>query len=217
MAFGGLGVVGVWEFWARIEFANWDGLLGGEKFQLREFRWFDSLAGFSHPPAIGDGDAGGGGDGMELDEIEMEEAESESSSILSGIISTIFLPRVGKLVKESFDVYDQGENDVLLQVLEEVGYFVERSSERYKVRLYVLPDVWGRLLMRSMAIGIDPVDSLKIQLSDPRDPIPHPPAPSSSDSHRIVFINDKESTPAFSILPTTQPFRILRDEERIHQ
>lgn len=133
MAFGGLGVVGVWEFWARVEFANWTGLLEGEKFQLRELRWFDSLASFSHRSAP----EGGEGEGMilgdESTEIAMEESEAESSSILSGIISTIFLPRVGKLVKESFDVFDEGENTRLLVVLEEVGYFVERGSERYKV------------------------------------------------------------------------------------
>lgn len=73
------------------------------------------------------------------------------------------------------------------------------------------------MLIRVGLIGINSLDSTQIQHSNPRNPISRPSTPSTSYSYPHFLVDDEESIPAFTILSSPQPFRILRNEKRIHQ
>jgi GC-rich sequence DNA-binding factor len=108
-AWGGLGVVGAWEFWARLEMVQraWSpferrGPAAGGRMEVEGFRWFAGLFAYSHPRS-----RGGAGQGAEEEEGEGE--VGPEGDLAAAMVGTAVVPRVVKMVEGGgFDPYDAG-------------------------------------------------------------------------------------------------------------
>ncbi|KAJ4501398.1 nineteen complex-related protein 2-domain-containing protein [Lentinula lateritia] len=87
-AFGGLGVVSAWEFWARLESVGWDCIQDSKS--LDSFRWYHGLYEFCRP----------GDPNMEGRELGPE------GDLVSSMVSTAIIPRLSKIIETgALDVY----------------------------------------------------------------------------------------------------------------
>ncbi|KAJ7244984.1 nineteen complex-related protein 2-domain-containing protein [Mycena haematopus] len=107
-AWGGLGVVSVWEFWVRLEILGWD--LIKEPKSLDSFKWYEGLYAYSRPQ--GD-DLGSDGD------------------LVASMISTAVIPRICKLVEGGvFDAYSEANVRRIVDLSEEVEASVEPGNAK---------------------------------------------------------------------------------------
>ncbi|KAJ6508474.1 nineteen complex-related protein 2-domain-containing protein [Mycena sanguinolenta] len=112
-AWGGLGVVSVWEFWVRLEIVGWD--LIKEPKSLDSFKWYEGLYAYSRPH--GD-DLGPDGD------------------LVASMVSTAVIPRICKLVEGGvFDAYSDADVRRIVDLSEEVEASVEPGNAKVLVLL----------------------------------------------------------------------------------
>ncbi|KAJ7069752.1 nineteen complex-related protein 2-domain-containing protein [Mycena amicta] len=115
-AWGGLGVVSVWEFWVRLEIVGWD--IIKEPRSLDSFEWFRGLYAYSRPD--GD-DLGSDGD------------------LVASMISTAVIPRICKLLEGGvFDVYSDTEVRRVVDLSEELEASVEPANAKFLVFLQTI-------------------------------------------------------------------------------
>ncbi|KAH7336933.1 nineteen complex-related protein 2-domain-containing protein [Rhizoctonia solani] len=104
-AWGGLGVVGAWEMWVRLEVLVWDPLV--DRRTLDSFRWYKSLHEFSG-----------------------ENPEPEQDLVLS-MTATAIIPRLTKLVQAgALDPYSGKHVKRLRDVVEQIEATVEADSAK---------------------------------------------------------------------------------------
>lgn len=124
-AWGGLGLVGAWEFWVRLECVGWDpiGDADARKRQrsLDEFKWYHALHQYSHPRAKGSDDT--------------EEAElGPDGDLVSAMVSTAIIPRICTVVEEgAFDPYSEKCLGRMLDLAEEIEASVEADNQKFHV------------------------------------------------------------------------------------
>ncbi|CAE6460347.1 unnamed protein product [Rhizoctonia solani] len=104
-AWGGLGVVGAWEMWVRLEVLVWDPLV--DRRTLDSFRWYKSLHEFSG-----------------------EDPEPEQDLVLS-MTATAIIPRLAKLIQAgALDPYSGKHAKRLRDVVEQIEATVESDSTK---------------------------------------------------------------------------------------
>ncbi|KAJ3784612.1 nineteen complex-related protein 2-domain-containing protein [Lentinula aff. detonsa] len=108
-AFGGLGVVSAWEFWARLESVGWDCIQDSQS--LDSFRWYHDLYEFCRP----------GDDGQEL---------GPEGDLVSSMVSTAIIPRLSKIVESgALDVYSSSHVRRAADLLEELEASVSEVDQ----------------------------------------------------------------------------------------
>ncbi|KAJ7784341.1 nineteen complex-related protein 2-domain-containing protein [Mycena metata] len=112
-AWGGLGVVSVWEFWVRLEIVGWDFIK--EQKSLDSFKWNQGLHDYSRPS------------GEEL---------GPDGDLVASMISTAIIPRICKLVEGGlFDVYSDASVRRMVDLSEEVEASVEPGNAKFLILL----------------------------------------------------------------------------------
>ncbi|KAJ6462024.1 nineteen complex-related protein 2-domain-containing protein [Mycena vitilis] len=112
-AWGGLGVVSVWEFWVRLEIVGWDFIKDPRS--LDSFKWYQGLYEYSRP--LGD-ELGTDGD------------------LVASMVSTAMIPRICKLVEGGvFDAYSDASVRRIVDLSEEVEASVEPGNAKFLVLL----------------------------------------------------------------------------------
>ncbi|KAJ7079818.1 nineteen complex-related protein 2-domain-containing protein [Mycena belliarum] len=113
-AWGGLGVVSVWEFWVRLEIVGWDLITAPRS--LDSFKWYQGLYAYSRPA---------GGDALGPD-----------GDLVASMISTAVIPRICKLVEGgAFDPYSDADVRRVVDLSEEVEASVEPGNAKFLVLL----------------------------------------------------------------------------------
>lgn len=134
---------------------------------LDAYRWHSNLGEYGHsaPPVSQDG--------------HQYEEEDESEVVVNALVSSVVIPRLEKLAKESFDPLSKNQTTKALALLDEISYCVERKSQRFEVRIPCrLLDLYFLTLMYSFS----PTVSRPILLGPDRNldrlfPISHLPLP----------------------------------------
>ncbi|SCZ88564.1 BZ3500_MvSof-1268-A1-R1_Chr10-2g03001 [Microbotryum saponariae] len=139
-AFGGLALVGVWEFWARVEMALWNPFgidqLARTPSGLDSYHWHSSLTAFghaSHPP-----------NGEADDDSHMDEDDAppdESAEVVNALVTSVVIPRLIALAKASYDPWSKKQTMKALALVDEVSYCVETTSPKFEVRIATF--LWG--------------------------------------------------------------------------
>ncbi|KAF7298985.1 GC-rich sequence DNA-binding factor-like protein [Mycena indigotica] len=129
-AWGGLGVVSVWEFWVRLEMIGWD--IIKDPRSLDSFEWYNRLYAYSRPNGE---DLGPDGD------------------LVASMISTAVIPRICKLLEGgSLDVYSDAEIRRVVDLVEELEASVEPGNAKFLVLL--------QTVYKSFQTAISEVDEL---------------------------------------------------------
>ncbi|KAI9465519.1 GCFC-domain-containing protein [Lactarius psammicola] len=116
-AWGGLGLVGAWEFWTRLEMLGWNPFQDSRT--LDSYHWHGNLYKYSRP--------------IQSDEDE-ELQLGPDGDLVSAIVSTIILPRLSKLVEEgALDPYSSKDIRRLLHLAEEIEVSVEKNHHKFQV------------------------------------------------------------------------------------
>ncbi|KAM0752770.1 hypothetical protein T439DRAFT_342265 [Meredithblackwellia eburnea MCA 4105] len=123
-AFGGLALVGVWEFWARVEMAMWNpfGIAQLVKTPpgLDSYKWHENLSSYGHAAQSSANNPVGEGE------------EDESETVVNGLVSSVIIPRLEKLARETYDPLSRNQTAKALGLIDEVSYCVERSSPKFE-------------------------------------------------------------------------------------
>ncbi|KAG2010010.1 hypothetical protein CC2G_012869 [Coprinopsis cinerea AmutBmut pab1-1] len=110
-AWGGLGVVSVWEFWVRLEVVSWDCIEDARS--LDSFTWYKGLYEYSRP-STGDGEEG------EL---------GPDGDLVAAMISTAIIPKLCKSIEGgALDVYSERHIKRMIDLAEEVEATIEGAS-----------------------------------------------------------------------------------------
>ena len=125
-AFGGLAMVGVWEFWARCELATWNPFAIPElhtrpSSSLDSYTWHQALTAFQHAR---EQSLGPDGQPAHLD---------PEDDALNGMMNTVVVPRLRQLAVEGYDPYSARATSAALQVVEEISYCLDTGSARFEV------------------------------------------------------------------------------------
>ncbi|KAL8278337.1 hypothetical protein RQP46_009229 [Phenoliferia psychrophenolica] len=114
-AYGGLALVGVWEFWARVEMALWNPFeiaqLGKTPAGLDAYSWHTNLSAFGHT---------------------VDDDASESETVVNALVTSVVIPLLEKLARASFDPLSVTQTTRALGLIDEVSYCVEKSSPRFE-------------------------------------------------------------------------------------
>jgi GC-rich sequence DNA-binding factor len=117
-AWGGLGLVGAWEFWVRLEIVGWNPI--DDSKSLDDFRWYSSLYEYSRPPTEG-------GD-------EEEPELGPDGDLVSAMISTAIVPRLCKIIEGgAFDPYSAKDLRRIVDLAEQVEASLERNNQKFQV------------------------------------------------------------------------------------
>ncbi|KAL4245564.1 Intron Large complex component GCFC2-like protein [Abortiporus biennis] len=117
-AWGGLGMVGAWEFWVRLESLGWNPL--EDTRTLDTFSWYTSLHTYSRP--------GRGED--EFDEPPL----GPDGDLVSAMISTAILPRICKIVERGgLDPYSAKDIRRLIDLAEEIEISVAKDHAKFEM------------------------------------------------------------------------------------
>jgi GC-rich sequence DNA-binding factor len=143
-AWGGLGVVGAWEFWARLEIMGWNPLDVGYYFlsgssiprltwcvkkdprNLASFSWYSSLQEYSLPSP---------------EDVEDPKSESDGD-LVSAMISTAIIPRLCKIIAGgALDPYSAKGIQRMVEVTTEVEASLGADNAKVQVSGTVLLNI----------------------------------------------------------------------------
>ncbi|GAA5876738.1 hypothetical protein JCM8547_002033 [Rhodosporidiobolus lusitaniae] len=124
MTFAGLGMVQVWEFWARVEVVGgWNPLeieeLPSSPPDLSSYAWHRALSAYSHPP-------------QSPSHSSHEEDADESTELINSLVASVLLPRLSALARAAYDPYDERMTRAAVKWVDEVSYCVEPSSPKFE-------------------------------------------------------------------------------------
>ncbi|CAL1712429.1 unnamed protein product [Somion occarium] len=120
-AFGGLGMVGAWEFWTRLEILEWNPMETTRT--LDTFTWYQSLHDYSRP-------------GREEDDMESEAELGPDGDLVSAMISTAVIPRICKILeKGGLDPYSAKDVRRLIDLCEEIEVSVPKEHLKFELLL----------------------------------------------------------------------------------
>ena len=134
-AWGGLGLVGAWEFWVRLELVGWNPIEDARRTSLDGFNWYSALHEYSRPSVENDEESELGPDG----------------DLVSAMISTAVVPRLCKVVEGgAFDPYSNKNLRRMVDLAEQVEASVEKDSQKFQVRIppYTKPELTAAIHCR---------------------------------------------------------------------
>lgn len=67
------------------------------------------------------------------DDEEEDEQEDESQEVINALVTSVVIPRLEKLARETYDPLSKKQTTRALGLVEEVSYCVEKSSARFEV------------------------------------------------------------------------------------
>ncbi|KAF9483419.1 hypothetical protein BDN70DRAFT_873928 [Pholiota conissans] len=118
-AWGGLGVVSVWEFWVRLESIGWDCIETPRS--LDNFKWYKGLYEYSRPGA-----------GLVVEEREL----GPDGDLVASMISSAIIPLICKMLDNgALDVYSQKDIRRMVDLAEEIEASVESESGKFQLLL----------------------------------------------------------------------------------
>ncbi|KAI0304447.1 GCFC-domain-containing protein [Multifurca ochricompacta] len=116
-AWGGLGLVGAWEFWARLEMLGWNPF--EDLRTLDSFHWYNNLYKYSRPTHS---------------EEEEEPQLGPDGDLVSAVISTVVIPRLSKLIEGgALDPFSSNDTRRAVDLTEEIEVSVERNNHRFQI------------------------------------------------------------------------------------
>ncbi|KAG6817011.1 hypothetical protein H0H87_000907 [Tephrocybe sp. NHM501043] len=119
-AWGGLGVVSVWEFWVRLEIVGWDCIENTRS--LDSFKWYEGLYAYSRP-TTGDGDDG-------------HEELGPDGDLVASMVSTAVIPRLSAVMSGgALDPYSEVHIRRVVHLAEEVEASVESGNLKVQTLL----------------------------------------------------------------------------------
>ncbi|BGP18171.1 hypothetical protein JCM10213_009014 [Rhodosporidiobolus nylandii] len=124
MTFAGLGMVQVWEFWARVEMVGgWNPLeideLPSSPPDLSSYSWHRALSSYGHSPSSPSHDHDG------------EEAD-ESTELVNSLVTSVLIPRLSAIARAGYDPYSETQTKAAVKWVDEISYCVERSSPKFE-------------------------------------------------------------------------------------
>ncbi|KAI0754740.1 GCFC-domain-containing protein [Daedaleopsis nitida] len=118
-AWGGLGMIGAWEFWVRLEMLGWNPLERPRS--LDSFGWYKSLYQYSRPS-----------DPDDEDEPEL----GPDGDLVSAMITTALIPRFSKIFEGGgLDPYSAQDMRRLIDLSEEIEVSVDNQNPKYELLL----------------------------------------------------------------------------------
>jgi len=115
-AFGGMGLVQAWGFWARTELLGWLPLENEPR--LDEFKWYSRLHEYSHP----EGD------------YEEEEGLRPEDDLPAQMVGTMLVPRLNALILGgAFDPYSRRQIPTLIDLVEQIEATLGSDHARFGV------------------------------------------------------------------------------------
>ncbi|KAI0373663.1 GCFC-domain-containing protein [Pilatotrama ljubarskyi] len=121
-AWGGLGMVSAWEFWARLEVLGWNPLERPRS--LDSFNWYNALYKYSRPST------------PDADEDEDEPELGPDGDLVSAMISTALIPRLCRIIESGgLDPYSATDIRRLVDLTEQVEASVDRQSLKFEMLL----------------------------------------------------------------------------------
>ncbi|KAF8319659.1 hypothetical protein DL93DRAFT_2164354 [Clavulina sp. PMI_390] len=160
-AWGGLSMVGAWEFWARLEMVGWNPLEDSRT--LDSFRWYAALYEYSRPPSAS---------AMDVDSPDqLQEHERELGSdgdLVASMVTTSVIPLLNKFfTKGGVDPYSSKHVKRAVDLAEQVEICVEKSDAKFQT--------FARSFLAPFARAIETTHSLIAPALDPKNPAPPPP------------------------------------------
>ncbi|KAI0322031.1 nineteen complex-related protein 2-domain-containing protein [Amylostereum chailletii] len=117
-AWGGLGLVGAWEFWVRLEMLGWSPF--EDLRSLDTFKWYTALHQYSRPQQTGD-------------EGDNEPDLGPEGDLTSAMTSTTVIPLIARIVEEGgFDPWSGKDIRRLVDLAEELETLVERNNLKFQ-------------------------------------------------------------------------------------
>lgn len=133
-AWGGLGMIGAWEFWARLEMVGWDPV--EDKRTLDSFEWYTALHDYSRPSARAEDD----------EDEDMQPELGPDGDLVSAMITTAVIPRICKVLEGGgLDPYSAKHVRRLVDLAEEVEVSVAKDDIKFEVSVLRWCSFW-RLL-----------------------------------------------------------------------
>ena len=121
-AWGGLGLVGAWEFWVRLEIIGWNPIEDMNT-TLDGFKWYSSLYEYSRPS---------------VEDNEDDPELGPDGDLVSAMISTAIVPRFCKIVEGGFDAYSSKSLQKVIDIVEQVEASVDRDNQKFQVCFVLL-------------------------------------------------------------------------------
>ncbi|KAM0790089.1 hypothetical protein ACM66B_005417 [Microbotryomycetes sp. NB124-2] len=156
-AFGGLALVGVWEFWARVEMAMWNPFeisqLAKSPPGLDAYEWHANLTSFGHsagPVAADEHDDSNGG------------LVDESEEIVNLLVTSVIVPRLVALSRETYDPFSRHQTLRALSLVDEVSYCVERSSPKFELLVKTFLQRVQLAVSQSQGLVLPHVDQIQV-------------------------------------------------------
>ncbi|PIL22749.1 hypothetical protein GSI_15442 [Ganoderma sinense ZZ0214-1] len=118
-AWGGLGMVGAWEFWVRLEVLGWNPLERPRS--LDSFGWYGSLYQYSRPAE---------------DDEEDEPELGPDGDLVSAMITTALIPRLCRIIEGGgLDPYSAKDIRRLVDLAEEIEVSVDKQNQKFELFL----------------------------------------------------------------------------------
>ncbi|KAI0251981.1 nineteen complex-related protein 2-domain-containing protein [Lactifluus subvellereus] len=126
-AWGGLGLVGAWEFWARFELLGWNPFEDSRT--LDSFHWYGDLYKYCRP--------------TQSDEDEEEPQLGSDGDLVSAIISTAVIPRLCNLIEGgALDPFSSKDIRLVVNLAEEVEVSIGKDNHKFQIFLKVVFSVF---------------------------------------------------------------------------
>ncbi|RXK36353.1 hypothetical protein M231_06390 [Tremella mesenterica] len=135
-AFGGLGLVHAWEFWARGEMVGWEPFRSSEP--IHSFHWFTSIYKYNRPSSI-----------TQLeDEIEDEIPLGPEGDLIPELISKVVVPLlVNMLENGAYDPYSSKQTRRAGDLLDMIGELIGKENKKFQSLLKALLETYHTHLL----------------------------------------------------------------------
>lgn len=176
-AFGGLGCVQGWEYWARKEMVAWEPARSTRG--VDSFDWFRALHAYSHPRRRVQGDE------MEIssdDDDDEEPPLAPEGDMAAAMVASLVTRLVERAIRAGeYDVYCAAQTRRLGDLVDLIGDVTGKDGQKYKVCFSRVPmrgftDISQALLKALLAAFLEEIQALSTLVTSSLDPGFPPPA-----------------------------------------
>ncbi|UZJ51285.1 hypothetical protein CBS101457_000605 [Exobasidium rhododendri] len=135
-AWGGLTLADIWDFWVRKELCCWDLPKAGHQ-ALDSFKWYKNL---THYSAVGSSKPKGeGGSGT----TAIESIGGDDEAISHVVCNTLITQIIVLCEQRVFDPWNAVDAKSMSEILEQIGYILERDHLRYRSLVSSFLNIFG--------------------------------------------------------------------------